>query len=209
MTLGAETSVPDWLDVSRETHDRLLEFCALVRKWNPAINLVSKTDVAQLWHRHLLDSAQLFELVPRGAALWADLGSGGGFPGIVVAILAQQHDPGLTVHLVEADRRKATFLAQAIRLLGLTSVLHVERIDRLAPLAADVVSARALARLPQLCGLADRHLAPTGLALFPKGEGVDFELQACIGIWQMAVERVPSRLRNEAVVLKITGLRHV
>ena len=209
MIFGAETAVPDWLDVSRETHDRLLEFCALLRKWNPAINLVSKADIAQLWHRHLLDSAQLFDLVPRSAALWADLGSGGGFPGIVVAILAQQHNPGLTVHLVEADRRKATFLAQAIRLLGLTSVLHVERIDRLAPFGADVVSARALAPLPQLCGLADRHLAPTGLALFPKGEGVDAEVQACTGIWQMAVERVPSRLRTEAVVLKISGLRHV
>jgi 16S rRNA (guanine527-N7)-methyltransferase len=208
MTLGVTETIPDWLDVSRETEERLAAFAALVRKWNPAINLVSKTDAGQIWQRHILDSAQLFALAPQ-ARLWADLGSGGGFPGLVIAILARQHNPGLSVHLMEADRRKATFLAQAIRQLDLTAVLHVTRIDELQPLGADVVSARALAPLPLLCGLAQRHLAVGGVALFPKGEGVAAELRDCAGLWQMEVTQIPSLTRADGVILKIRGLRHV
>lgn len=209
MTLGNLAAIPDWLDVSRETVARLEQFCALVRKWNPAINLVSKADVASLWQRHVLDSAQIFDLAPQQARIWADLGSGGGFPGIIIAILAAERNAGLRVHLIEADRRKASFLAQAIRQLGLATVLHVERVEKVRALGADVVSARALAPLNALCDLAVTQLSPSGLALFPKGEGVEAELQSCEGKWQMAVERVASRTRPEGVILKISGLRHV
>lgn len=209
MTSAAGEAVPDWLDVSRETLDHLAAFSDLVRKWSPAVNLVSKGDLARLSQRHILDSAQLFSLAPDTATRWADLGSGAGFPGIVIAILARQHNPGLTVHLVEADRRKASFLAQVIRQLDLTSVLHVDRIESVAPLAADVVSARALAPLPLLCGLAQRHLAASGLGLFMKGEAAEAELLACAAIWRMEVERQPSRTRAEGVILMVRELRHV
>lgn len=209
MTEVGQNGVPDWLDVSRETFDRLVQFCDLVRKWTPSINLVSKTDVADLWQRHLLDSAQLYAMAPAEATLWADLGSGGGFPGIVIAIIASQHNPAITVHLVEADRRKAVFLAQAIRQFKLSAVLHVNRIDRVPPLAADVISARGLAPLPLLCGHLQRHCALSGVALFPKGEAVAAELQSCEGLWQMQVERHPSRTRPGGVILKIRGVQHV
>jgi 16S rRNA (guanine527-N7)-methyltransferase len=208
MTLGVAGAVPDWLDVSRETIERLGAFCALVERWTPAINLVSKADSVALWERHLLDSAQLFRLAPPVAS-WADLGSGGGFPGLVIAILARQHRPQMMVNLVEADRRKAAFLAQAIRTLEVNAALHVARIDSLAPLRAEVVSARALAPLPQLCGMVHRHLSASGVALLPKGEGVQEELRACAGLWQMEVTQVPSLTRAEGVILQIRGLRHV
>ena len=207
--MGAPTEIPAWLDVSRETMDRLTVFCDLVRKWTPAINLVSKADAADLWQRHLLDSAQLYALAPADAVVWADLGSGAGFPGLVIAILARQHNPGLQVHLVESDHRKATFLAQAMRHLAVSAVLHVDRIEAVPPLAADVISARALAPLPLLCGHMQRHAARSGVALFPKGKAVAAELAACATLWQMNVERWPSRTRPDGVVLKISGLRHV
>lgn len=209
MSLTSAEVAPDWLDVSRETLERLREFCDLVRKWSPAINLVSRADLGQLWQRHLLDSAQLFDHAPKDARRWADLGSGGGFPGIVIAILAQAKHRALDLHLVESDLRKATFLAQAARILSLNVTLHRSRIDDLAPLQADVLTARALAPLPVLCAHAHRHLAATGLALFPKGEGVEAELLACQGTWQMAVVREPSRTRPDGVILKIRDLRHV
>jgi 16S rRNA (guanine527-N7)-methyltransferase len=115
----------------------------------------------------------------------------------------------MVVHLVEADRRKAAFLAQAIRTLEVNAALHVARIDSLAPLRAEVVSARALAPLPQLCGMVQRHLSAGGVALLPKGEGVQEELRACAGLWQMEVTQVPSLTRAEGVILQIRGLRHV
>ena len=209
MTPPLLEAAPDWLDVSRETVERLQRFGDLVRKWNPAINLVSKADVDLLWQRHILDSAQLFEFAPDKASRWADLGSGGGFPGIVIAILAREKNPGLEVHLVEADRRKAAFLAQAIRLLDLPTVLHVARIEALAGLGADIVSARAVALLPVLCGHAIRHLAPGGMALFQKGEAAEAEVASCQGIWQMDVARAPSRTGAAGVILKIRNLQHV
>ena len=209
MSLRAASEIPDWLDVSRETLERFAVLEALIRKWTPAINLVSKADVGQLWDRHILDSAQLFEMATEEVRIWADLGSGSGFPGIVIAILARQRHPELAVHLVEADRRKASFLAQAIRHLDLRCVLHVARIESLPPLAADIVSARALATLPELCRYAHRHLSAAGTALFMKGEGVDAEILACGTSWQMALERQQSRTRPGGVILKIKDLRHV
>ena len=209
MTAELSKIFPDWLDVSRETSERLAAFAALVQKWSAAINLVSKADLAQLWDRHILDSAQLFDLSPPEAASWADLGSGAGFPGIVIAILARQHRPKLQIHLIDSDLRKATFLGEAARRLDLTLQVHRCRIDSLAPLGADVVSARALAPMPVLCGLAQRHLAPTGVALFLKGANVAPELDACEGAWQMDAALLPSRTNGGGTIVKIRGLQHV
>ena len=117
MTSAAEATIPG-LDVSRETLAALQQFEQLVRRWNSAINLVSKSTLSEIWPRHILDSTQIFSLCPPNAVTWADFGSGGGFPGIVVAILAAQLKPDLRVTLVESDLRKATFLRQAAQTLA-------------------------------------------------------------------------------------------
>ena len=131
-------------NVSRETFEKLEALEALVRRWNPAINLVSSASLAELWNRHIVDSAQLFALCPRTSNTWADIGSGGGFPGLVVAILAQPALPDLRVTLVESDLRKATFLRQAVQALSLGADVISERIESVPPLATGVLSARAL-----------------------------------------------------------------
>ena len=117
------------LSVSRETFLALEDFSALVKRWNPAINLVSKTTIPDFWNRHILDSAQLFTLCPAQARLWLDLGSGGGLPGIVIAILARELRPDLRVVMVESDQRKATFLREACRSLNLRADIHSARIE--------------------------------------------------------------------------------
>lgn len=198
------------VDVSRETFDRLTALTALLQKWNPAINLVAKSTVAEAWDRHILDSAQLYRLAPSQLHHWADLGSGGGFPGLVIAILAQEKDPGCRITLVESDQRKATFLRQAARELGLLKVtVLAERIEALSPLAADVLSARALAALPQLCHFALRHLSPTGLALFPKGAQHLDEVAQARHDWHFDLSTFPSDTDPAAVVLAMKAIQHV
>lgn len=191
------------LDVSRETFGKLEALEALVQRWNPAINLVSKASLQQLRERHTIDSAQLFSLCPLAARHWVDLGSGGGFPGLVVAIIAQELQPDLRITLVESDARKATFLRQAGQSLGLTLVVLKERIESLEPLSADVLSARALAALPQLLTYAGRHLRPDGLALLPKGERYADEVAEARKHWHFEVETRPSLSDPAAAILLI------
>jgi 16S rRNA (guanine527-N7)-methyltransferase len=191
------------LDVSRETEGRLDALVAHLAKWNAAINLVGRSTLGEVWTRHILDSAQLFELAPNGAQSWADLGSGAGFPGLVVAILAAERAPGLHVILVESDQRKAEFLRSAARLCGVAVTVHAERIDTVPPLHADVVSARALAPLTDLLGFAARHLRPGGVALFPKGAGHEAEVAAALERWRFSVQKHSSRTDRDSVVLRI------
>lgn len=189
-----------------ETLARLDAFVALLRRWNPAVNLVARSTLATLWWRHIADSAQLLPLAPPGARRWADLGSGAGFPGLVVVILAAATRPELRVALVESDGRKAAFLAAALRTTGVAADLHVARAEALAPLAADVVSARALAPLGQLFALARRHLAAGGVAMFPKGAAHGAELAEALASCPAAVHNHPSRTEPDAVILEVRGL---
>lgn len=205
MTL-AEHSVGG-VDVSRETFDKLQAFEALVRRWNPAINLVSKASLSSLWARHIADSAQVFALCPAGAAIWADLGSGGGFPGLVVALIAQQLRPDLRVTLVESDMRKATFLRQASQALDVPVTVLSERIEAIPALHADVLSARALAGLPQLLEFAARHLKPEGVAIFPKGARFADELSEARPLWDFDVDTRPSLSEGGAAILVIRNLK--
>lgn len=191
------------LDVSRETAARLDAYAALLKKWNPAINLVSRASLAQLWTRHFLDSAQLLSLAPEGARHWADLGAGGGFPGLVIAVLAAETTPTLRVTLVESDQRKAAFLNTAIRELGLDAEVCAARSESLPSRQADVVSARAVAPLADLLSHAERHLAPGGTALFPKGAGHGAEIAAALERWRFSVQKHPSRTDPEAVIFSI------
>ncbi|MDZ7710086.1 MAG: 16S rRNA (guanine(527)-N(7))-methyltransferase RsmG [Roseovarius sp.] len=193
-------------NVSRETEERLSHYAALLEKWNPRINLVSRSSLPHLRSRHFEDSAQLYALAAHPVAHWADLGSGGGFPGLVIAILAQETGSPTRVTLVESDARKSAFLRTVIREIGITATVRTERIETTAPLAADILSARALADLPTLLGFAARHLSPTGTALFPKGATWQQELSEAQRKWQFSHRVDTSETDPAAVILRVTGV---
>lgn len=195
-------------DVSRETINRLTVLVALITKWNIAINLVSKATIDEIWTRHILDSVQIFSQ-GQAADHWADLGSGGGFPGLVVAILAAEKAPHMRITLVESDQRKAVFLRQASLTLGLVTNVACERIEALAPLSADVISARALAPLPQLCVFANRHLAGDGTAIFLKGRAFAAEVANAKKQWNFKLTPHPSTTDPSSVVLVLKGISRV
>lgn len=197
------------LNVSRETQERLRHFASMLEKWSPRINLVAKSTLSDGWDRHIIDSAQVFDLRARESGLWADLGAGGGFPGLVVAILAHELAPDLSVALVESDQRKAVFLRSVLRETGVTADVKVARIEQLPPLNADILSARALADLPTLLGYAQRHLAPGGQGVFLKGANWEKEVAAARESWKFDLAQRTSVTDPNAVVLTIGELTHV
>jgi len=183
--------------------ERLRTHLSLLRRWNVRINLAAEAPEEVLWQRHTLDSLQLLPLLPEAAGRLVDLGSGGGFPGLVLAAAT-----GWPTALVESDRRKAAFLAEAARAMALPHVtIHAGRIEALSPLQAEVITARALAPLTVLVGHAHRHLAPGGIALFPKGRTAAEELTAATAAWTMRVERFPSRTDPAATILRLGDIR--
>ena len=197
------------LNVSRETEERLDTYVALLRKWTKRINLVSPKTVDDIWTRHIADSAQLLSFKPADASKWADLGSGGGFPGAVVAILSSEAHPNLDVSLVEADQRKAAFLRSVSRQTGVDFAVIAERIEDVGPIGADVVSARALAPLSQLLGYVDRHLKAGGTALLPKGAGWRQENASALEKWRFDCKNYPSKTDADAVILEIGEIKRV
>jgi len=159
------------LDVSRETIDKFQAYLTLLEKWQRRINLVAKSTLAEAWQRHILDSGQLAALYPPQTTRVMDVGSGAGFPGLVLAIMG-----GVTVDLVESDQRKAVFLSTVIRELGLPAKVHNQRIETLPRLFPDVITARALAPVPKLLKLIENQLSPEIVCLFLKGAAVEDEL---------------------------------
>lgn len=204
MTVNA---LPD--GVSRETLDRLEQLETLLSKWNPAINLVAKSTLESTWDRHILDSAQLFNLAPPASLHWVDMGSGGGFPGLVIACLAADLRPNLSITMIEADQRKATFLRQASRDLGLSPTVIVNRIENTPPQNADVLSARALAAFPALLGFSKRHLGAGGLALFPKGATWRDEVAEARKDWHFDITPHPSATDPQGAILAVKAITHV
>ena len=161
-----------------------------------------------LWIRHIVDSVQVWEAAPTGDT-WVDLGSGGGFPGLVTAILAADQPGGRKFTLIESDQRKSAFLRTVARETGVDITVMTQRIESAAPQKADILSARALAPLDVLLEFADRHLAPGGTALFQKGESWEKELDAARERWQMSVLPITSRTQPGAVILSIEGVSRV
>lgn len=195
--------------VSRETFRRLDLIAELLRRWQKTINLVAPATLPDLWSRHIADSLQLVNHVPADAARWVDLGSGGGFPGLVVAAALAER-PGANVHLVESDTRKAAFLREAARAADLPASVHAERIEqvseRLAPGTA-VVSARALAPLPRLLELAEPFLAAGALGVFPKGRDAERELTEARKGWTLDCDLRSSVSDSQARILLVRSAR--
>ncbi|WP_068116291.1 16S rRNA (guanine(527)-N(7))-methyltransferase RsmG [Tropicimonas marinistellae] len=196
-------------DVSRETCDRLECHRTLLKKWNPAINLVAPSTIDESWSRHIVDSAQVFAAMPTQARSWLDFGTGGGFPGVVCAILAAELSPHVKFTFVESDKRKCAFLSTVLRETGVSGTVLAERIESLQPRNADVVSARAVAALPELLNYAAPHLAPGGVCLFPKGARVDDEIDAARAYFRFKLERRPSITDSNAVILVLGEIERV
>lgn len=196
------------LNVSRETLEKLQGFAALVEKWTAKINLISRSSVPDLWQRHIIDSVQIFELAP-SSGHWVDIGSGGGFPGIVIAILTQNTATPHRVTLIESDQRKCAFLRAAIRELGLNAKVLSERIEKTEPQNADVLSARALADLDTLLQFSERHLALDGSALLPKGAQWQEEDAVARKRWSYDCEAIKSKTNPAAAILKIKEIKRV
>jgi len=196
-------------DVSRETLERLDHFADLLLKWNPRINLVSRNSLDDVWARHILDSAQIYELAPHPVNHWVDLGAGGGFPGLVIAMLGLERGSPRKVTLVESDVRKSAFLRTVIRETGAPAEVLNDRIENIPPLEADVLSARALADLPKLLAFTDRHLFASGIALFPKGASWEKELQDAQSQWNFGYRVAKSKTEDGPAILAITGVSRV
>ena len=195
--------------VSRETLTRLLAYQALLGRWQQRINLVGPATLEDFWSRHAADSAQLLALA-EDRRVWLDLGSGGGFPGLVVAIMLAE--TGGHVHLVESDGRKAAFLRTVIREVGAPASVHNRRAEELAtaeePFLADLgaISARALAPLPELLELVAPFFNSSTIALLHKGAGWQDELTRAEQCWNIDAEVHPSRTHDAARILR---LRHL
>ena len=195
------------LNLSESAMGQLLTLRALVEKWTPRINLVSKSTVVDIWDRHFVDSAALCLSPIQPGAHWVDLGAGGGFPGLVVAVTLRDKGFSTKVTLVEADLRKATFLREAARQMCLSIDILSERAETLPSLQASVVSARALAPLVGLCALANRHLAPEGVCVFPKGERYSEEVEIARKSWLFELEARENLNHKGSALLLLRNLR--
>lgn len=196
-------------DVSRETIERLQIYNSLLSKWNPKINLVAKSTIDDVWHRHFADSAQLWPLADNPKGSWLDIGSGAGFPGLVIAAIAAEKSPSLKVSMIESDVRKSVFLQTVAREMGIESEIITKRIEDVSSRSANIISARALASVDKLLGFAEKHLAKDGICLFPKGANVDSELTEAASSWHIEYDKFPSITDSQAVILRIGEFHRV
>ncbi len=195
---------PGPCDVSRETRARLDCYAALLQRWNRGINLIAGSDLNSLWPRHIADSLQLAPLIGAGDRACLDIGSGAGFPGLILAIVSGRH-----FHLVESDRRKAAFLVEASRVTGAQTTVHADRVEVLRIAKMNLITARAVAPLPKLLELAVPHLTPDGTCLFLKGRTAEQELVDAQKFWHMTSQRLPSRTDPDGCVLKLSEISRV
>ena len=194
-------------EVSRETRERLQEFAALLKTWNERINLIARGDVAAIWDRHIEDSLQVLDCSPTSPTHWLDIGTGGGFPGLVVAIANIDLAPATRHTLIESDKRKAAFLMTAANHLDAKVTVLPVRSESAPPQAADVISSRAFAPLIDLCTHLERHLSPGGTALLLKGETAPEEIAAARKRWTFDCIQHKSRTNHRATILQISGLK--
>lgn len=194
--------------VSRETEERLDRYVELLLHWQSKVNLVSPSTLRELWTRHVADSLQLIPLAPQ-ARIWADLGSGGGFPGLPIALAGEVVT---RVHLIESNGKKAAFLREAVRVTGARAVVHQERAEKFGERRAEtvhVVTARAVAPLKTLCNQAFPLLRGGAIGLFPKGQDVDVELTHAAKYWRLDASKVPSKTSSAGSIVVIRNLEPI
>ena len=202
-----KTLLDDELNVSRETMERLLAFEALFAQWSKRINLVAESTKSDVWHRHIEDSAQLLLIKPDMRHV-VDIGSGGGFPGVVLACLLEDQ-PQCRIDLVESNRKKTGFLMAAKAQCARKANIHAKRIEDALPAITvpQYVTARALAALPLLFDLTECHLSNGATGLFHKGRGYSDELQESRANWDFDLVIYESRIDAESVILEIGNLK--
>lgn len=196
------------LNVSRETLERLETYATLLRKWNPKINLVSPKSLDDLWSRHIVDSVQIYEQAEHFET-WTDIGSGGGFPGLVCAIIGHEKNKRASFTLIESDTRKCVFMKEVVRTTGIECAVINDRIENVPPMGSDILSARALTSLNGLMSYADLHLSKQGLALFPKGKNWEEEVREARQEWHFDMNVVKSVTDSQAVILRVKGIQRV
>lgn len=191
------------VSVSRETRDRLDRYVELLLAWQRTTNLIAPSTASEVWTRHIADSAQLLELVPPTAQTWIDIGSGAGFPGLVVACALA---PPATVHLVESNAKKAAFLREAVRVTGAPALVHAQRIEDFFQSFQghpDIVTARAVAPLATLLGYVEPLVKKGAQALLLKGQDVERELTDAAKYWRIEADLVPSKTDSKARIVVV------
>lgn len=195
-------------DVSRETLTRLEKYVALLTKWQKAKNLVAESTLADSWRRHFLDSAQMFPLIQKhvsaDAISFLDIGSGAGFPGLVLSIMGLGH-----AHMVESNGRKCVFMNQVVRDTGATATVHNARIESLEAFPVDIVVSRACAKTTQLLEWSERFITDATELWLLKGEGAEEELTQARASWNMQIERFPSQSSSSGVILRLSRIKRL
>ena len=191
------------LNVSRETLNGFYEYESLLSKWNKKINLVSKNTLVDIWERHFLDSGQIIKHVEASGKRWVDVGSGAGFPGLVVALLLRDRKIDCDLVLVEKNPKKGFFLNEVIRKLNLSVEVVNDNIDTLEPLNADILTARAFSELNNLIEVAFRHRKKEGICLFLKGENYRIELDKTLNYWFFDYDIVDSLSSSSGKIIRV------
>lgn len=204
MSVSRETLEQYGLNVSRETLKKLAAFELLLLAWNPKINLIGKNDIDRVVVRHLVDSLQLLPYIPLDAATATDMGSGAGFPGLILCIASGTH-----FNLIESDKRKAAFLHEAVRVTGANATVCPARVEVKPCSSADMITSRALANLPRLLHMAEPLLNSGGTCLFLKGAIVESEIAVARRTWSVNIEQFPSIIDQSGLVLRATGIVRV
>ncbi|MBI3436414.1 MAG: 16S rRNA (guanine(527)-N(7))-methyltransferase RsmG [Proteobacteria bacterium] len=200
--------------VSRETLERLDRFVALLYEWQARMNLVAASTLPTIWTRHVADSLQLVDLAPQ-ARIWADIGSGAGFPGLMIACALARTgvaSPAATVHLVESNQKKAAFLREAVRVTGAPAIVHAMRAERFVaapPQPIEIVTARALAPLSDLLALLAPLMEKGAKALLPKGQDVAVELTKASKCWNIEMSLVASKTSEAARIAVVTSAQRI
>ena len=194
------------IGVSRETCENMHFYYSLLFQWNQKINLVSRKSIDSSWPRHFLDSAQLWFSLPMGVKSWLDFGSGAGFPGLVISIIAKELKPDLRVILVEKNQKKGYFLEAVVKKLSLNTTVICSRIEEIEPQKVDVISARAVGRLNFLIEVAYMHRNYRTISFFPKGKKYKGELKESLKYWIFEVRQVTNLFEKDSPILEIRNI---
>lgn len=209
MTDNYNNICQNYINVSRETFEKLEKYVELVKKWQKSVNLISNTTINQIWERHICDSVQLIGFMDIDSNNFFDIGSGAGFPGLVLSIILSEKNPTAVVELVESDRKKCLFLNEVKRQLGLNVKISNQRIEKLDDNKYDVITSRALASLDKLFDYVYRFCNERTKLIFPKGENFESEILEAKEKWCFDYKVEISKTNEKAVVLIVENLHKI